>query len=103
LQLSLVGWSKTLAREVGRDGVTANIALPGRIATPRILFLDRAKAEREKRRVEEVTAESTGSIPLGRYGKPEEYAEVVTFLASEQASYVTGSVIRIDRGLIASI
>ena len=45
--LSLVGWSKTLAREIGRDGVTTNIVLPGRIATSRILFLDRSKAERE--------------------------------------------------------
>ena len=103
LRLSLVGWSKTLAREVGRDGITCNIVLPGRVATPRILFLDRAKAEREKRSVDEVSAESTGSIPLGRYGKPEEYADVVTFLASERASYVTGSVIRVDGGLIASI
>src|SRR3954452_6067055 len=103
LRLSLVGWSKTLAREVGRDGVTANIVLPGRIATQRILFLDKAKAERENRPAEEVTAESTGSVPVGRYGYPEEYADVVTFLVSERASYVTGSITRIDGGLIASI
>lgn len=103
LRLSLVGWSKTLAREVGRDGVTVNIVLPGRVATPRILFLDKAKAEREGRAVEDVSAESTGSIPLGRYGNPQEYGDVVTFLASERASYVTGSVIRVDGGLIASI
>ena len=103
LRLSLVGWSKTLAREVGRDGVTANIVLPGRVATPRILFLDKAKAEREKRPVEEVAAESTASIPVGRYGNPEEYADVVAFLASERASYITGSVIRVDGGLIPSI
>ncbi|MBV9656437.1 MAG: SDR family oxidoreductase [Acetobacteraceae bacterium] len=103
LRLSLVGWSKTLAREIGRDGITANIVLPGRVATQRILFLDKAKAERENRPAEEVSAESTASIPLGRYGDPEEYAAVVTFLASTRASYVTGSVIRIDGGLIASI
>lgn len=103
LRLSLVGWSKTLAREVGKDGVTANIVLPGRIATPRIRFLDEKKAEREGRAVAEVSAESTASIPLGRYGEPREYGDMVAFLASERASYVTGSVIRIDGGLIASI
>jgi 3-oxoacyl-[acyl-carrier protein] reductase len=103
LRLSLVGWSKTLAREVGKEGVTCNIVVPGRIATGRIKFLDEAKAKRENRSVEEVSAESTSSIPLGRYGKPEEYADVVTFLASDRAAYVTGSVIRIDGGLIASV
>jgi 3-oxoacyl-[acyl-carrier protein] reductase len=103
LRLSLVGWSKTLAREVGRDGITANIVLPGRIATPRITFLDEQKAKREGRPVEEVAAESVASIPVGRYGRPEEYGDVVAFLASERAGYVTGSVIRVDGGLITSI
>jgi 3-oxoacyl-[acyl-carrier protein] reductase len=103
LRLSLVGWSKTLAREVGKDGVTANIVMPGRIATGRTRFLDETKAKREGRSVEDVSAESTGSIPLGRYGKPEEYADVVTFLASDRAAYVTGSVIRVDGGLITSV
>ncbi|MGA2231203.1 MAG: SDR family oxidoreductase [Tepidisphaeraceae bacterium] len=103
LRLSLVGWSKTLAREVGKDGITANIVLPGRIATGRIKFLDEAKAKREGRSVEDVAAESTSTIPLGRYGKPEEYADVVTFLASERAAYLTGAVIRVDGGMIASI
>ena len=103
LRLSLVGWSKTLAREVARDGITANIILPGRIATERIRFLDEAKAKREGRPMDAVTAESTGSIPIGRYGKPEEYADAVAFLASDRASYITGSVMRVDGGLIASI
>src|SRR5271156_4586983 len=80
LRLSLVGWSKTLAREVGKDGITANIVVPGRIATGRLQFLDETKAKRDGRTVEDVAAESAASIPLGRYGKPEEYADVVTFL-----------------------
>lgn len=103
LRVSLVGWSKTLAREVGRDGITSNIILPGRIATPRITFLDEQKAAREGRSVAEVAAESVASIPVGRYGQPEEYGDAVAFLASTRASYITGSTIRVDGGLIASI
>jgi len=103
LRLSLVGWSKTLSREVARDGITANIVVPGRIATDRIRFLDEAKAKREGRPVEVVSAESTSSIPVGRYGNPEEYADTVAFLASTRASYITGSIIRIDGGLIAGV
>jgi 3-oxoacyl-[acyl-carrier protein] reductase len=103
LRLSLVGWSKTLAREVAKDGITANVVLPGRIATDRIQFLDEAKAKRENKSLDAIVAESTATIPMGRYGNPSEYADVVTFLASERASYVTGSIVRIDGGLIASI
>ena len=103
LRLSLVGWSKTLAREVGGDGITCNIVLPGRIATARISYLDEQKAKREGRTVEDVARESTASIPVGRYGNPQEYGDVVAFLASARASYITGSIIRIDGGLIPSI
>ncbi|MES0172593.1 SDR family oxidoreductase [Mesorhizobium sp. M0006] len=103
LRLSLVGWSKTLAREVGRDGITANVIVPGRIATPRITFLDQQKAKREGRDVEDVSAESIATIPVGRYGELEEYGDAATFLASVRSAYITGSVIRVDGGLIASI
>ena len=93
LRLSLVGWSKTLAREVGRDGITTNIVLPGRIATGRITFLDEQKAKRENRSVEDVSAESTAAIAVGRYGDPKEYGDVVAFLASQKASYLTASMV----------
>ena len=103
LRLTLVGWSKTLAREVARDGVTVNVAVPGRILTNRLRSIDEQRAKRENRTVEQVMADSTATIPVGRYGEPGEYAAMVAFLAGAPASYVTGSVIRIDGGLIASI
>jgi 3-oxoacyl-[acyl-carrier protein] reductase len=103
LRSTLVGWSKSLSAEVGRDGITANVVLPGRIATGRIVALDNAKAEREGRRVEDVAADSASKIPVGRYGNPAEYGDVVAFLASERASYITGSVTRVDGGMIPSV
>ncbi|HZP04858.1 MAG TPA: SDR family oxidoreductase [Terracidiphilus sp.] len=103
LRMSLAGWSKTLAREVAADGITANIVAPGRIATDRLRFLDESRAKREGRTVEEIVAASEASIPAGRYGTPEEYADVVAFLASQRAAYITGSVIRVDGGMIPTV
>jgi 3-oxoacyl-[acyl-carrier protein] reductase len=103
LRLALVGWSKTLAKEVAPAGVTVNVVVPGRIATQRTKSLDQMKAKREQRSLVEVETESLSRIPLGRFGRPEEYADVVAFLASDRSSYVTGSVIRVDGGMIASI
>jgi 3-oxoacyl-[acyl-carrier protein] reductase len=98
LRSSLLGWSKTLAREVARDGVTANVIVPGRIGTSRTKSLDQAKGRSEGRSTADVAEESASSIPAGRYGDPAEYAAAVAFLASTRASYITGSVLRVDGG-----
>lgn len=103
LRASLHSWSKTLAGEVGRDGITSNVIVPGRIATDRTRFLDEKRAGREDRSVEDVARESAATMALGRYGTPDEYADAAAFLCSERASYITGSVIRVDGGLIRSV
>lgn len=105
LRSALVAWSKTLAREVAPDGVTVNVIIPGRIATRRIPQLDEMRAAREKKTLDDVIQASTATIPIRRYGEPQEqeYADVVAFLASTRASYVTGSMVRVDGELIGSI
>ncbi|WP_386626393.1 SDR family oxidoreductase [Sulfitobacter geojensis] len=103
IRSAVVGWSKTLAGEVAADGITVNVVMPGRIHTQRVDELDAAAAKRTQKDVAEVAANSRAGIPVGRYGKPEEFADVVTFLASARAAYVTGSRIRIDGGAIKSI
>jgi len=103
LRISLLGWSKTLAGEVASHGITANVAVPGRIATQRTLFLDEQVAQRRGQSLADVEAEALRMIPAGRYGEPSEYGDAVAFLASDRAAYITGSVIRVDGGLLHSI
>jgi 3-oxoacyl-[acyl-carrier protein] reductase len=99
----LFGFAKTMSNEVAKDGVTVNTVLPGHFDTPRALELARMRAEREKRSPEEVLQARAGGIPMGRSGDPREFAAVVTFLASERASFVTGVALQIDGGQVSTI
>ena len=78
---AIAGWSKSLANEVACDGITVNMVLPGRVATDRLRELDQGKANRVGQSLEEVEKEAKLSIPAARYGQPEEFASVVTFLS----------------------
>jgi 3-oxoacyl-[acyl-carrier protein] reductase len=86
----VIGWAKTLAREVGPDGITVNSIAPGKIDTARL-------AEDGSR------AEELARIPVRRFGRPREVADVVTFLASDQAAYLSGVVLAVDGGLTRSL
>jgi 3-oxoacyl-[acyl-carrier protein] reductase len=90
----LTGWAKTLSRELGPQGITVNCVAPGRIDTPRMheLYGD-----------EGPPGEELAQIPLGRMGTPREFGDVVCFLVSDRAAYVTGTTVQVDGGSSRSL
>jgi 3-oxoacyl-[acyl-carrier protein] reductase len=90
--------AKTLADELGPAGVRVNALLPGRIGTDRVQELDDATGDPERARAQAIRA-----IPLRRYGDPEEFGRVATFLLSSAASFVSGSMVPVDGGMLRSL
>lgn len=99
----IVGLTKTLASELAQDNILINTVAPGRIATDRVAFLDEVNAEKQGITKTEMEEKVKAGIPLGRYGEPEEFAKVVTFLVSDANSYMTGSSFLVDGGMVKSI
>ncbi len=100
IRLAVVGLAKTLALQWAKYGITVNNVAPGPIYTERIKELSWARAKKEGITYEEALNLWVKEVPMGRMGQTEEVAELVTFLASEHAGYITGTTIQIDGGAI---
>ncbi len=100
---AIIGWGKTVSNEVARHGITVNAIAPGRIQTDRVDAIDKGAAAKTGKSHEQVRSEAMARIPAGRYGTTEEFAAAALFLASDEASFTTGSVIRVDGGQISSV
>lgn len=94
----LTALAKSAATELGPSGVRVLCFAPGRIGTERVAALDRSQAQASGRPVSEVAARSAATIPVGRYGRPDEFAQVVAFYCTSAASYVTGVTVVVDGG-----
>jgi 3-oxoacyl-[acyl-carrier protein] reductase len=103
VRAAVAGLARTLANEYGPHGITVNNVCPGYTSTDRLGDLASAISKRTGVTIEEVFAGWQRQIPVGRVGTPEEFAAVVTFLASERASYVNGTSIAIDGGIVRSL
>lgn len=103
LRSALASWGKTLAREVAPNGITVNTLMPGRFDTDRITQLNTARAQEQGVSVDELRAQKERDIPIRRYGHPDEFGCIAAFLASPRASYITGTCIPVDGGLLHSM
>ncbi|MBD3351120.1 MAG: SDR family oxidoreductase [Candidatus Lokiarchaeota archaeon] len=103
MRLGVIGFLKTLSNECGADNILVNAVLPGTMTTTRLKNIISKWAEKEGKSVEKVINERTNTIALGRFGKPEELASIVTYLLSPKNSYITGQAITVDGGYNPSI
>jgi len=99
----VVTFCKTVANSVAEEGITVNVVCPGHFKTKRSIELLRTWAEDSDVDIEEMEAQRSAEIPMKRYGEPQELADMITFLASDRAAYITGTAIQVDGGLIQGV
>lgn len=98
-RMGVMGLSKTLSQELGKDNILVNVMGPGRIGTDRIAYLDKVRADKAGMTVEDVYESAVKGIPLGRYGTPDEFGRLTVFLCSEANTFITGQAILVDGGM----
>lgn len=103
IRAGVTGLARTLASEYGADNITVNNVCPGYTLTARLDELAESMARSSGQSQESIFARWTAQIPMGRLGRPEEFAAVVAFLCSERASYITGTTIAVDGGYVRSL
>lgn len=102
LRASAAALAKTLANELAPQGIRVNHLMPGRIDTDRVRQLDEARSKQAGVSVEEQRSRTEKTIPLGRYGAPDEFAAAAVFLLSQASAYTTGASVQVDGGMIKS-
>jgi 3-oxoacyl-[acyl-carrier protein] reductase len=102
-RLGVVAFAKSLADEVGRDGILVNNVCPGSILTERMLSNVTARAKELGISVDDALAQRAAETAVGRIGKPDEMAYLIAFLASSRSSYITGTTMLVDGGLVRSV
>lgn len=103
VRAAVANWAKTLANELGKDGITVNNVLPGATRTQRLESIISGKAEKTGAQVEAISGEMLREIPLGRFAEAAEIANAVAFLASPAAAYITGINLPVDGGRTAAL
>lgn len=103
IRMAVIGLTKSLSNELAGQGITVNSVLPGWTRTERVEELLQARADRDGITVEEAAASITHNIPAGRMGQPGELGDVVAFLASERAGFVTGVALQVDGGYYRAV
>ena len=103
LRSALVTWSKTLSVDIAKFNITINNVLTGYFNTERLKQLNSKKAEKLRTNISNIEDKIKDTIPMKRFGNPEEYANLVCFLASEKSNYITGINIPIDGGFLKSL
>jgi 3-oxoacyl-[acyl-carrier protein] reductase len=103
LRSGVTSLAKTLSVELAPDKIRVNTLIPGRIATDRLQQLDEINAKKAGVPLEDYQARSAATIPLGRYGTPDDFGRVGAFLLSEAASYITGAAVQADGGLLKGL